>query len=223
MGDQNHRHVELLFEKAELIENLFLDGDVEGGRRLIGDQQFRLAAEGHGNHDALLHPAGELVRVIVHALCWVDDAHHVEETKNLCVDVCYVWAMESDGFSDLLAYGENGVQRGRGLLEDVGDFFATNLSKFVFGKGEDGAAVEGDAAFWTERCGGCEEASEGEARDTFAAAAFPDDGESFAVIEMEGDVAYGIGSARARAEFYGEVADLKEGLLGHGVESKGGA
>lgn len=68
------------------------------------------------------------MRIIIHALCGVDNAHHVEETENLCIDVFYFWAMELDGFSDLLADREDGVQRGGGFLEDVGDFLASNGS-----------------------------------------------------------------------------------------------
>ncbi len=38
VGDQDHRHVELLFQEAKLVEDLFLDGDVERGGRFICDQ-----------------------------------------------------------------------------------------------------------------------------------------------------------------------------------------
>jgi hypothetical protein len=82
-------------------------------------------------------------------------------------------------------------------------------------------SVEADTAFRREGSGGCEEAGECEAGDAFSATAFADDGEGFAVIEMKGNVAYGVGSASARAEFHGEVIDLEEGFLGHGVERGG--
>ena len=39
------------------------DRDVERRRRLVEDQQLRLAQQGHRDHRALQHPAGELVRV----------------------------------------------------------------------------------------------------------------------------------------------------------------
>ena len=45
---------------AQEVENLALDGHVEGGRRLVGDQELRPADERHGDHRALLHPAREL-------------------------------------------------------------------------------------------------------------------------------------------------------------------
>ena len=47
------------------VEDLGLDGDVERGGRLVGDQQLRVAGQRHRDHRALPHAAGELVRVVV--------------------------------------------------------------------------------------------------------------------------------------------------------------
>ena len=47
---------------AHEVEDLGLDRDVERGRRLVGDQQLRLAGERHGDHHALRHAARHLVR-----------------------------------------------------------------------------------------------------------------------------------------------------------------
>jgi hypothetical protein len=41
-----------------MISDLRLDGDVERGGRLVGDQHFRIAGERHGDHGALAHAAG---------------------------------------------------------------------------------------------------------------------------------------------------------------------
>ena len=49
------------------VEDLALDGDVERGGRLVGDQQVGLAGERHGDGDALALAAGELVRIGVDA------------------------------------------------------------------------------------------------------------------------------------------------------------
>ena len=52
-------------EALEQLQDLRLGGDVERGRRLVGDQQLRLVGERHRDHRPLAHPAGELVRVVV--------------------------------------------------------------------------------------------------------------------------------------------------------------
>ena len=61
--DEDDRHAAVVAELAEDFENLGLDRDVEGGGRLVGDQQLRVAREGHRDHHALLLPAGHLVRI----------------------------------------------------------------------------------------------------------------------------------------------------------------
>ena len=54
----------LCLQLAHQIEDLRLDRDVERGRRLVGDQQLRVAGERHRDHHALAHAARELVRVL---------------------------------------------------------------------------------------------------------------------------------------------------------------
>ena len=47
---------------AHEVEDLGLDRDVQRRGRLVGDEELRVAGEGHGDHHALAHPAAELVR-----------------------------------------------------------------------------------------------------------------------------------------------------------------
>jgi hypothetical protein len=44
-------------QRLQQIENLRLDGDIERGGRLIGEQQPRPACKRHGDHHALVQPA----------------------------------------------------------------------------------------------------------------------------------------------------------------------
>ena len=61
------------------LEDLRLDGDVERRRRLVGDEELRLARERHGDHHALALPAGELVRVGVDVRLGRRDADEPEQ------------------------------------------------------------------------------------------------------------------------------------------------
>ena len=45
------------------LQDLVLDGDVERGGRLVGEQQLGRAGERDGDHHALAHAAGKLVRI----------------------------------------------------------------------------------------------------------------------------------------------------------------
>ena len=49
---------------VDQLEDLRLDGNVERGRRLVGDEDGRAVHEGHRDHRALAHAAGELVRKV---------------------------------------------------------------------------------------------------------------------------------------------------------------
>ena len=51
----------------EQLEHLLLDGDVEGGRRLVRDDERRVAHEPHADHRPLAQPARELVGILARA------------------------------------------------------------------------------------------------------------------------------------------------------------
>jgi hypothetical protein len=73
--DEKHSQAELGAEFCQQVENLSLDGDIERGRGLVGDQQLRAIDDGHGDYDALAHAAGELVRIITGATIGVRDGY----------------------------------------------------------------------------------------------------------------------------------------------------
>ena len=59
---------------AMQLEDLRLDGDVERGGRLVGDQQVGIVGERHGDHHALALAAGQFVRIGLHAPLGIRDA-----------------------------------------------------------------------------------------------------------------------------------------------------
>ena len=67
VADDDHRQAGVADERPQQAEDLGLHGDVEGGGRLVGDQQLRLTGQRQGDADALRHAAGELVRVATSA------------------------------------------------------------------------------------------------------------------------------------------------------------
>ena len=58
MGDEQERHALGLLDIGEQGEDLRLDGDVQRGRRLVGDQQVRPVGQRHGDHHTLALSAG---------------------------------------------------------------------------------------------------------------------------------------------------------------------
>ena len=65
VGDEEVGEAELVLQVGEQVDDLRLDRDVEGGDRLVGDDQLRLQRQGAGDPDPLALAAGELVRVAV--------------------------------------------------------------------------------------------------------------------------------------------------------------
>ena len=87
VGDHDDRHAEPLPQVVDELEDLLLDGHVERGRRLVGDEQLGLAGQRHRDHHALPHAAGELVRVLVHPLPRPRHADQVEHLDRPLVGV----------------------------------------------------------------------------------------------------------------------------------------
>ena len=122
VGDEQHRHVEFGLELEQQVEDLRLDGDVERGGRLIGDEQVGLVGERHGDHHPLPLAARELVRIGVEPALGVVDADLVEQIEH-ARPRCAVrqTAMDLEHLADLLLDGVKRVERGHRLLEDHRD------------------------------------------------------------------------------------------------------
>ena len=68
VGDEDEGDAELALELVEQRDHLRLDRDVEGGDRLVGDDELGLERQRAGDGDALALAAGELVRVALRVL-----------------------------------------------------------------------------------------------------------------------------------------------------------
>ena len=62
VGDEDEAAAELAAQRREQVQDLCLDGHVERGGRLVGDDEGRASGDGHGDHDPLAEPSRELVR-----------------------------------------------------------------------------------------------------------------------------------------------------------------
>src|SRR6266581_13120 len=118
--DQDHRKVELPLQALEQLEDLRLDHHVESGDWLVRDHDPRVASEGHRDHHALPHAAGEFVRIFSGALA-VDADEFEELADALHRGFLVHLVVDDDRLRDLVADPLHRVQRVHGALEDDRD------------------------------------------------------------------------------------------------------
>ena len=101
------------------VQDLRLDCHIQGGGRLIGNQQCRPAGQSHRNHHPLLHPARQLMRIFADAAFRVRDSDRTKQLDHPLPHTVSVFrVMQPDRLSDLLTDRHHRVERGHRLLED---------------------------------------------------------------------------------------------------------
>lgn len=149
--DEQDRTFDRAAQRLELGHDLRLDGNVEGGGRLVGDEQAWLAKQRHGDHDALPYAPGKLVGILTELLGGVGDADPAEHGAGALFQLRGAEArmLAPLGIDELRADAEDRVQRRHRVLEDHGDAVAAQplegspVTKVVTHAIEDHAA--GDA------------------------------------------------------------------------------
>ena len=110
-------------EFSQQVEDLGLDRHVQRRGGLVGDQQFGTARQGHGDHGALPHAAGQFVGILVHPLPRTGYADLGKGLHSVRTGMLPVHAVvQAEGFADLVPHGVYRVEGGHGFLEDHGDF-----------------------------------------------------------------------------------------------------
>ncbi len=119
VGDEQDREAERIAKLAEQTQDLRLHRHVERGRRLVRDQDLRLAGQRDRDHDPLAHSAGKLVRIGAELHRRVRDADHFEKLAGLeRLPGASRLLMNRDGFLNLFADLHHRVERRHRLLEN---------------------------------------------------------------------------------------------------------
>ena len=171
MGDEQHRHVELGLELRQQLEDLRLDGDVERGGGLVGDEQVGLVGKRHGDHHALTLAAGELMRIAVEPALGIVDADLIEQIEHaLARGAIGKPTVDLQHLADLPLDRVQRIERGHRLLEDHRDLVAADLAERRWRKREQVLALEQDRSGWVRRRGVGEETEDRERRHRLARA-----------------------------------------------------
>ena len=185
VGDEDDAHLVLVAQLIDEVEDLHLRRHVQGRRRLVRDEDARLAHEGHGDHDALAHAARELVRVVV------DDnlgARHADALEDLdgTREGCPLRELlvHAQRLAHLKADLHSRVQGGQRILEDHADLGATHLALQVQRHLRQVLTVEDDRSGGDLAALG-EQTHEGQGRHGLAGTGLAHDTQGLARVHMQ--------------------------------------
>ena len=141
--DEDDGGAVLRLELADEVEDLRLDGDVERGRRLVGDQHLGVEDERHRDHHALPHPAGELVGIAREPVGGIRDPDLPEPLEGAGARRLLRHALVGlDRLDDLPADRVERMQRRERVLKDHGDALAAHATQVVPRQAQQVDAVE---------------------------------------------------------------------------------
>ena len=190
VGDEQHRHLVLLLQVADEVEDLLLDGHVERRRRLVGDQELGLAGDRHRDHHPLLLAARHLERILVYALFGFRNADLAEQRNAARPRLAGRQAhVQAQHFAQLKADAEDRIERTHRLLENHRDFLAAQVAQFALRQIEQIApAVNHFAAGKDAGILLRQEPQNRQRRHRLAAAGFADQGHGAVDGDIEADV-----------------------------------
>ncbi len=172
----------LLLQLQQQLDDLRLDGHVQRRGRLIGNQQLWLTGNRHGDHHALAHPAGELVRVDVQTRGRIGNTDLLQQVDRALTTGFLVPAlMHLNRFHNLEADGVARVQAGHRVLEDHRHFGAHQLAALFFGNALQVLTVELQV-FRHHAAGVINQPHDRQRADRLTGAGLADDANHFALI-----------------------------------------
>ena len=206
--DQDQRHPEFPLQVPDQRQDLGLDGHVERRRRLVGNQDLGPERQRDGDHHALAHAAGELVRVLRQPPFGLGDADRLERgDRGRARLACADRAMRQDRLGQLPPDRQHRIERGHRLLEDHGDLGAAHLAHLALAERRQFAAAERDAAAGNPRHRLGQKPHDRKRRHRLAGARLAGDAQRLAGGDVEGDVVDDRAPAARRRNLGREAAD----------------
>ncbi len=189
VGDQDDAGAVPALQVAQQFQHLALHGDVERGGRLVGDQHVRLQRQRHGDHDALAHAAGKLVRILPEPAFGLGNAHRLQRLDGVLPGLAArKIGVRFDRLDQLAPDRQHRVERGHRLLEDHGDAVAADRLHCPFVEAGKVLAAEPDAAGGDAGGRLRQQPHDGKRGHRLARAGFAGDAQRFAAREREGEI-----------------------------------
>ena len=210
VGNQDGRHAPFARQFDDQVHHRLLRGHVEAGRRLVGDEQLRLAGERQRNDHTLAHAPGQLVRVGVVALLRPRDPDPGQRLDRLFLRVARIRLdMLQQHVLDLPADGADRIERGARILEDHRHLASTQRAHRAPRRIAQVDAREGNGSL-RDLPGTVEDAHDGVGRHRLAGTRFADDADRLPLADIEIDRLDSADHALAGGEFDREVAHAEQ-------------
>ena len=188
MADKQNRRALLAGQLQHQLDHVQLCQAVQRRGRLIGDQQCRAQQHHRGEHDALAHATGELMRVGRQALFRVLDADALQHGDATLADRRRIQrGVQLERLAHLPANGQRRVERHHRFLEHHAD---PRTAHFTHGLGVVAVqrlALEGDAPA-THLHRRWQQANRGAGGHGLAAAGLAHQGDDFAGGQGEAEI-----------------------------------
>ncbi len=212
VADEQHARPEPGPQPGDQVEHLGLDRRVQPGGGLVQDQQLRLGRERHRDHDALLHPSRQLVRVPLHHAIGVGDLDRAEHLERALVRLVARRTADLEDLGDLPAHPHRGVQRRSGVLVDHRDGVGAALPHLVVAHAPQVVAVQQDRARGDASVAG-QVPHRGEGRRGLTAPRLPDQAVGLAAPDLEGHPSQHPAVDPADAVDHVQLAELERGVV----------
>ena len=215
VGDEDHREPELRAKPLEELQDLRLDHDVEGRRRLVADDDRGVAGERHRDHRPLPHSTRQLVRI--RAAPGLRDPDELEELARPALGGRLRFAEALlDRLGDLIDHPADRVERVHRPLEDDRDLAPAVAPQLVLALLHQVDAHEVDLAADDPGIRR-QDLDERQRGGRLAASGLTDDPERLAVVEPEAHAVDRSNRPALEAKVRLEVLDLEEGRAGSGL------
>ena len=215
--DQDHGHSGGRLDLLEQFQVLGLNGDVERGRRLVGDEQPRRAGKRDRARHSLSHPAAELVGIVPQPRLGGGDPETSERLQHAFAERSAAQPlMEPHHLAHLRADRQRGVQRRHRILQHHGDLLAAHAAHLGPGLAQQIVALEEHAAADDPSGRLGDQTDQGEARHRLSRSRFADERQRLAGVEREADAIHGLRDPATGEKIRLQIVDDQERRgLGH--------
>ena len=213
MGDEHDGGAVFLLQIVHQPQNLRLNGHVQSGGRLVGNQNVGLTGKSHGDHDTLPHTAGQLVGILLGNCLRVRDLHRFQHLDALGGGFLLAHAlMDDERLGQLLLHAEHRVQAGHGFLKNNGNSVAPDVVHLLGGDLGEILSVKGDGAAG-DIAVGIQQPQHAHSGDGLAGTGLTHDTQSLTGVNGIGNIVYSLDNAVSGFEKGLEVLDLQQRLI----------